>query len=80
MSDMKIDEAMAKYTDFDADQVWDAFRDQYLRATPAERIAAMKDLDQWLEAEDQPTRALSDLMVRKRQLEDVHFTLRKLGR
>ena len=77
---MKIDDAMAKYTDFDSDQVWDAFLGQYVRATPAERIAAMKDLDQWLEAEDQPTRALSDLITRKRELEDTHFTLRKLGR
>ena len=54
------------------------FRTQYLKATPTERIQALKELDQWLEAEDQPTRTLSDLLVRKRRLEDTHFTLRKV--
>ena len=77
---LKLDEAMSKYTDFDSDQVWDVFRENYTRATPAERIAALQNLDQWLENEDQPTRSLSDLLLRKRQLQDVHFALRKIGR
>ena len=76
----KLDEAMSKYTDFDSEEVWDRFRDSYIKATPAERIAALQNLDQWLEAEEKPTRALSDLIQRKRQLEHTHFTLRKLGR
>ena len=76
---LKLDEAMSKYTDFDSDQVWDVFRENYTRATP-ERIAALQNLDQWLENEDQPTRSLSDLLLRKRQLQDVHFALRKIGR
>lgn len=77
---MKIDDAMSKYTDFDSDQIWDVFRSQYLKAGPAERIAALKDLDVWLEDQSGATREHADLLMRKRQLEDVHSTLRKLGR
>jgi hypothetical protein len=76
----EIDEVLAGYM-YDEEHVWQLYKDGFLKRDAANRDAELKAFDAF--AEDKmatPSRETADLLVRKRQLLDLHGMLRKLGR
>ena len=71
---------MDKYSDF-GDGTWDAFKQDFVKQAPLERIQNLKVVDGWLEQEgDRPTRQVASMMQAKRELDDIHWRLRELGK
>jgi hypothetical protein len=83
MSD-DIVRALSLYGDFDEEASWDGFRAGYLLKTPEQRRAdlatASQYIDKYTQEHSQPTRELSSLVTRRRDLEDIHWQLRRAGR
>jgi hypothetical protein len=50
------------------------------RFSEAERLAVLMQWDEMLSNETRPTKELADHVSRKRQLDDVHFALKNIGR
>jgi hypothetical protein len=76
----EIDEVLAGYN-FNADEAWPLYKEKFLRRSALDRDAELKAFDAF--AEDRmsaPSRETADLLVRKRELLDMHSMLRKLGR
>ena len=76
----EIDELLAGYN-FDPDEVWPLYKEKFLRRSAENRDAELKAFDAF--AEDKmstPSRETAELLVRKRELLDLHGMLRKLGR
>jgi hypothetical protein len=74
----EIFEGLQKYSD---DDVFEKFKtEEFFRYGPAERVAVLAGYDRLMEHETKPSRATAELIDRKRQLDDLHFILKKAGR
>jgi hypothetical protein len=76
----EIDEILAGYN-FDEETVWQTYKDGFLRRSAEDRQAQLQSFDSYCEGKmDTPSRETADLLVRHRELTDIHGMLRKLGR
>ncbi len=75
---------LASYGDFDEGETRDRWVARYIIKPPEFRIESLKIMDQWIEREQQehsrPTRELANKINFKRELEDIHWRLRRAGR
>jgi hypothetical protein len=72
---------MARHSDYGSEEeVWTVFRDRFMLKGPHERIADMRLTDQWLEAQDRPTKEAASILTRVRELNGIHAALRRAGR
>ena len=79
MSD-PIGEQIAKYGALDEDESWEGFKRGFLLKAPQARIADLHTADQWLATQTGITREHASMVVKKRELEDLHYTLLKVSR
>jgi hypothetical protein len=75
-----ISQQLAAYSDFDEDESWDRWAARYVTQPPEYRVESLKIMDGWLAAQDGITREHASLVVKKRELESLHFALRRAGR
>jgi hypothetical protein len=69
---------LQKYMD---DDVFDSFKEkEFFHYNSDMRIAVLSGWDRLMERETQPTRATAELINKKRELDDLHFLLKKAGR
>jgi hypothetical protein len=82
--DDQITDSLSKYWEEDGEEAWRGFTTGFLTKPPAQRVADLKTADQWIDAyqqeHSQPTRELSSLLTRRRELLDLHATLLKAKR
>jgi hypothetical protein len=75
---------LSKYGDFDEEVSWDGFRLAYLTKTPEQRrtdlVTASQYIEQYTQQHSQPTKELASLVTRRRDLESIHWQLRRAGR
>ena len=69
---------MAEY--HETPDVWATYKSQFSKRGPNDRIAQLQLVDQWLAAQDRPTRQTADFIQMKRELSDVHWLLRRADR
>lgn len=83
MSD-DIVKALSLYGDYDEETSWDLFQTAYHLKTPEQRrtdlITASQYIEKYTQEHNQPTKELSSLITRRRNLEDIHNQLRRAGR
>jgi hypothetical protein len=79
MSD-PLGEQIAKYGALDEEESWQGFKLGFLTKPPQARIADLKTADQWLALQDGLTREHASMVVKKRELETMHYTLLKAQR
>lgn len=70
---------------YHTDDPWGDFRADFIKKPPADRAQDIWAVDQWIEKhiEDHgagPTRDLAGMFTAKRELDDIHQTMRKVGR
>jgi hypothetical protein len=75
-----IDEQMAKYGDFPADDVWGLYKVAFLNKSPEARIADLRTLDFHLEAQSGLTREHASMVQKRREIVASHQKLRELNR
>jgi hypothetical protein len=69
---------LQKYAD---DDVFESFKmNEFFRYGPTERIAVLSGWDKKMEMETKPNRETAELIAKKRELNDLHFLLKKAGR
>jgi hypothetical protein len=74
----EIFDGLQKYMD---DDVFDSFKEkEFFHYPPDYRVAVLSGFDRLMEAEIKPTRATAELIAKKRELDDLHFLLKKAGR
>jgi hypothetical protein len=77
----EIDDVLSKYTDYDSENVWDVYKNNFLRRSPESRYAEPQAFDKFCDDKmSTPTRETADLLARQRSLVEMHTMLRKLGR
>ena len=77
MSD-PIGEQIAKYGALDEDESWEGFKRGFLLKAPQQRIADLHTADAWLATQSGVTREHASMVVKKRELEDLHYAMLKV--
>jgi hypothetical protein len=78
----ELDDLLASYS-FDTATVWQTYKDAFQRRSPQDRDAELQGFDKFVADNDKMgtlSREAAELLVRKRELLDMHVMLRKLGR
>lgn len=68
------------YWEDEPETSWAAWTAGFMLKNPHQRIADLKTADQWLATQDGITREHASMLTRKRELEDLHWKLRRAGR
>jgi hypothetical protein len=72
--------AQALYWDGGEPELWQQFKDNFVRAPEAARLNDLSLVKQWEAQEERPTRELAAIMTKRRELEDLHRLLKGAGR
>ena len=76
--------ALNKYWDDEPETSWRAFTAGYLCKSPHRRILDLKTADGWIgqytQEHNHPSKELASLIMRRRELEDLHRNLLKVKR
>jgi hypothetical protein len=81
MSDKMTDEWVKQlYWEEGESALWDKFKGEFIRKPEVARLQDLHAVNQWLDQEDRPTRELAALLTKQREMEDLHRTLKGLGR
>ncbi len=80
MAEDEIVRQINSYWEDTPEESWAAWRAGFALKNPLQRITDLKTADQWLATQDSITREHASMLTRKRELEDIHWQLRRAGR
>ena len=80
--DNPIVENLKKYPRYfnDPANAWDNFKADFIRKSPEERVTDLFTVDQWMDTESRVSHRAASLFNAKRELDDIHQAMRKVGR
>ncbi len=64
----------------DTEGEWDKYKSNFATRPKAERVTELRKFDSWLDTQTRPTREHAEILSRKRQVEDIHWALDRIGR
>ena len=79
----KMTDAWVKelYWEEGEEQLWHKFKGEFVQKPEGARLGDLHAVNQWLDHEgDRPTKELASLLTKKREMEDLHRTLKAVGR
>ena len=68
------------YFDGDETELWQRYKDAFVRKPEAGRLQDLQTINQWEAAEDRVTREHAALLNKRRELEDLHRLLKGASR
>lgn len=75
-----IAKCISDYWSEDTEGEWVKYKTNFAMRPKVERIGELKKVDSWLENETKITKEHAAILTRKRELEDVHWALDRLGK
>ncbi len=73
-------ETALSYWSEDSEAEWSRFKTHFATKPKVERVNDLLKVDSFMQEQIKPTREHASLLTKKRQLEDLHWALDRLGR
>jgi hypothetical protein len=61
-------------------QIWDSFKQGFVKMPPAQRREALRNVDSYLDQQTQITRETASMVRQRRELSDLNLALHRAGR
>jgi len=80
--DNPIVENLKKYPRYfnDPENAWNNFKADFITKGPEARVTDLFTVEQWMDGESRVSHRAASLFNAKRELDDIHQTMRKAGR
>jgi hypothetical protein len=67
-------------SDEEGSQIWDSFKQGFVRMSPQERRQSLLTADYYVAEQIRPTRETAAMIRQRQELEHLHLTLHRAGR